>query len=87
MSCKYLKKILIKYLTTKAIKVLFKSIKNIIPLIQILLIFISSLFFSSSLCSFTIMAYCWALLPAERPSFLQLHACLSEFYAQITRYV
>ncbi|XP_065355560.1 tyrosine-protein kinase Dnt [Calliphora vicina] len=36
---------------------------------------------------FTIMAYCWALLPAERPSFLQLHACLSEFYAQITRYV
>ncbi|XP_013114792.1 tyrosine-protein kinase Dnt [Stomoxys calcitrans] len=36
---------------------------------------------------FTIMAYCWALLPAERPSFIQLHACLSEFYAQITRYV
>nr|XP_036226541.1 tyrosine-protein kinase Dnt isoform X1 [Bactrocera oleae] len=36
---------------------------------------------------FTIMAYCWALLPGERPSFAQLNACLSEFYAQVTRYV
>jgi len=36
---------------------------------------------------FTIMAYCWALLPAERPTFAQLQSCLSEFYSQITRYV
>ncbi|CAD6997670.1 unnamed protein product [Ceratitis capitata] len=36
---------------------------------------------------FTIMAYCWALLPGERPSFAQLNACLSEFYAQVTRFV
>ncbi|XP_037959034.1 tyrosine-protein kinase Dnt [Teleopsis dalmanni] len=36
---------------------------------------------------FTIMAYCWALLPGERPTFAQLQVGLSEFYAQITRYV
>lgn len=36
---------------------------------------------------FTIMAYCWALLPAERPSFAQLQVCLTDFYTQITRYV
>ncbi|KAH8350575.1 hypothetical protein KR067_009675 [Drosophila pandora] len=36
---------------------------------------------------FTIMAYCWALLPGERPTFAQLQCCLSEFYSQITRYV
>ncbi|XP_030377378.1 tyrosine-protein kinase Dnt [Scaptodrosophila lebanonensis] len=36
---------------------------------------------------FTIMAYCWALLPGERPTFAQLQACLSDFYSQITRYV
>ncbi|XP_004523050.1 tyrosine-protein kinase Drl isoform X1 [Ceratitis capitata] len=36
---------------------------------------------------FTIMAYCWALLPTERPSFCQLQICLSEFHTQITRYV
>jgi len=33
------------------------------------------------------MAYCWALLPGERPTFAQLQSCLSEFYSQITRYV
>lgn len=37
--------------------------------------------------SFTIMAYCWASMPAERPSFSQLQICLSEFHTQITRYV
>ncbi|XP_034098545.1 tyrosine-protein kinase Dnt [Drosophila albomicans] len=36
---------------------------------------------------FTIMAYCWALLPGERPTFAQLQSCLSDFYSQITRYV
>ncbi|ALC38145.1 dnt [Drosophila busckii] len=36
---------------------------------------------------FTIMAYCWALLPVERPTFAQLQSCLSDFYVQITRYV
>ncbi|XP_018792765.1 PREDICTED: tyrosine-protein kinase Drl [Bactrocera latifrons] len=36
---------------------------------------------------FTIMAYCWAVLPTERPSFSQLQICLSEFHTQITRYV
>ncbi|XP_002064437.3 tyrosine-protein kinase Drl [Drosophila tropicalis] len=36
---------------------------------------------------FTIMAYCWASMPAERPSFSQLQICLSEFHTQITRYV
>ncbi|XP_075151484.1 derailed [Haematobia irritans] len=36
---------------------------------------------------FTIMAYCWASLPTERPSFSQLQVCLSEFHTQITRYV
>ncbi|XP_067621951.1 tyrosine-protein kinase Dnt [Eurosta solidaginis] len=36
---------------------------------------------------FTIMAYCWALLPIERPTFAQLNGCLTEFYAQVTRYV
>ncbi|SPP85511.1 tyrosine-protein kinase Dnt [Drosophila guanche] len=36
---------------------------------------------------FTIMAYCWALLPGERPTFAQLQSCLSDFYTQITRYV
>lgn len=36
---------------------------------------------------FTIMAYCWALLPVERPTFAQLQVCLSDFYTQITRYV
>ncbi|ALC38142.1 drl [Drosophila busckii] len=36
---------------------------------------------------FTIMAYCWASLAAERPSFSQLQICLSEFHTQITRYV
>ncbi|XP_036226908.2 tyrosine-protein kinase Drl isoform X1 [Bactrocera oleae] len=36
---------------------------------------------------FTIMAYCWAVLPTERPSFSQMQICLSEFHTQITRYV
>ncbi|XP_037957913.1 tyrosine-protein kinase Drl [Teleopsis dalmanni] len=36
---------------------------------------------------FTIMAYCWASLPNERPTFTQLQICLSEFHTQITRYV
>ncbi|KAL9924357.1 tyrosine-protein kinase Drl [Glossina fuscipes] len=36
---------------------------------------------------FTIMAYCWASMPAERPTFTQLQICLSEFHTQITRYV
>ncbi|XP_065357599.1 tyrosine-protein kinase Drl [Calliphora vicina] len=36
---------------------------------------------------FNIMAYCWASLPTERPSFSQLQVCLSEFHTQITRYV
>ncbi|XP_037711331.1 tyrosine-protein kinase Drl [Drosophila subpulchrella] len=36
---------------------------------------------------FTIMAYCWASMPTERPSFSQLQICLSEFHTQITRYV
>ncbi|XP_031625418.1 tyrosine-protein kinase Dnt [Contarinia nasturtii] len=36
---------------------------------------------------FTIMAYCWALLPHERPSFGQLKVCLQEFHNQLTRYV
>ncbi|XP_058450483.1 tyrosine-protein kinase Dnt [Malaya genurostris] len=36
---------------------------------------------------FAIMAYCWTMLPMERPSFEQLQICLQDFYAQITRYV
>ncbi|XP_055589163.1 tyrosine-protein kinase Dnt [Uranotaenia lowii] len=36
---------------------------------------------------FAIMAYCWTMLPMERPSFEQLQVCLQDFYAQITRYV
>uniref|UniRef100_T1GU23 WIF domain-containing protein n=1 Tax=Megaselia scalaris TaxID=36166 RepID=T1GU23_MEGSC len=35
----------------------------------------------------TIMAYCWALMPTERPSFGHLQICLQDFYTQITRYV
>uniref|UniRef100_A0A1B0GQB0 receptor protein-tyrosine kinase n=1 Tax=Phlebotomus papatasi TaxID=29031 RepID=A0A1B0GQB0_PHLPP len=36
---------------------------------------------------FAIMAYCWALLPHERPTFDQLDICLQDFYSQITKYV
>ncbi|XP_050077481.1 tyrosine-protein kinase Dnt [Anopheles maculipalpis] len=36
---------------------------------------------------FAIMAYCWTMLPMERPSFEQLQICLQDFYAQLTRYV
>ncbi|XP_055851084.1 tyrosine-protein kinase Drl [Episyrphus balteatus] len=36
---------------------------------------------------FTIMAYCWAQPTTERPSFVQLQLCLSDFHTQITRYV
>ncbi|XP_055389407.1 tyrosine-protein kinase Dnt-like isoform X2 [Condylostylus longicornis] len=36
---------------------------------------------------FTIMAYCWALSPIERPNFIQLQSCLSDFYSQLTKYV
>ncbi|XP_059609411.1 tyrosine-protein kinase Dnt [Phlebotomus argentipes] len=36
---------------------------------------------------FAIMAYCWALLPQERPTFDQLDICLQDFYSQITKYV
>ncbi|CAH0562314.1 unnamed protein product [Brassicogethes aeneus] len=36
---------------------------------------------------FAVMAYCWAMSAEERPSFMQLHVCLQEFYAQLTRYV
>ncbi|XP_049534374.1 tyrosine-protein kinase Dnt-like [Anopheles darlingi] len=36
---------------------------------------------------FAIMAYCWTMLPMERPSFDQLQICLQDFYAQLTRYV
>ncbi|XP_055684647.1 tyrosine-protein kinase Dnt [Lutzomyia longipalpis] len=36
---------------------------------------------------FAIMAYCWALLPHERPTFDQLDVCLQDFYSQITKYV
>uniref|UniRef100_A0A336K182 CSON012183 protein n=1 Tax=Culicoides sonorensis TaxID=179676 RepID=A0A336K182_CULSO len=35
---------------------------------------------------FAIMAYCWALLPQERPTFCQLQIFLQDFYSQITRY-
>lgn len=36
---------------------------------------------------FAVMAYCWAMSAEERPNFTQLHVCLQEFYAQLTRYV
>lgn len=36
---------------------------------------------------FAVMAYCWAMSAEERPTFTQLHVCLQEFYAQLTRYV
>lgn len=36
---------------------------------------------------FAVMAYCWAMSAAERPTFSQLLVCLQEFYAQLTRYV
>ncbi|KFB47966.1 AGAP008009-PA-like protein [Anopheles sinensis] len=36
---------------------------------------------------FAIMAYCWTMLPMERPSFEKLQICLQDFYAQLTRYV
>lgn len=40
-----------------------------------------------SLYRFSIMAYCWALLPIERPNFGQLQVCLQEFHSQLTRYI
>lgn len=36
---------------------------------------------------FAVMAYCWAMSAEERPTFTQLHVCLQEFYAQLTKYV
>lgn len=36
---------------------------------------------------FAIIAYCWTMLPMERPSFERLQICLQDFYAQLTRYV
>ncbi|KAI5748705.1 hypothetical protein M8J76_001307 [Diaphorina citri] len=36
---------------------------------------------------FSVMAYCWAMNPEGRPTFPQLHSCLQEFHAQLTRYV
>ncbi|XP_050313715.1 tyrosine-protein kinase Dnt [Anthonomus grandis grandis] len=36
---------------------------------------------------FAVMAYCWAMNAEERPTFTQLHVCLQEFYAQLTKYV
>ncbi|XP_066255001.1 tyrosine-protein kinase Dnt [Euwallacea similis] len=36
---------------------------------------------------FAVMAYCWAMSSEERPTFTQLHVCLQEFYAQLTKYV
>ncbi|XP_024080750.1 tyrosine-protein kinase Dnt isoform X2 [Cimex lectularius] len=36
---------------------------------------------------FAVMAYCWAMLPEDRPTFPQLQVCLQEFYTQLTRYV
>ncbi|GAB0097326.1 Tyrosine-protein kinase Dnt [Sergentomyia squamirostris] len=36
---------------------------------------------------FALMAYCWALVPIERPTFDTLDICLQDFYSQITKYV
>lgn len=36
---------------------------------------------------FAVMAYCWAMHPEDRPTFVQLQVCLKEFYMQLTRYV
>ncbi|XP_018325657.1 tyrosine-protein kinase Dnt isoform X2 [Agrilus planipennis] len=36
---------------------------------------------------FAVIAYCWAMNPEDRPTFLQLKVCLSEFYSQLTQYV
>ncbi|KAL1492981.1 hypothetical protein ABEB36_011133 [Hypothenemus hampei] len=36
---------------------------------------------------FAVMAYCWAMTAEERPTFTQLHVCLQEFFAQLTKYV
>lgn len=36
---------------------------------------------------FAVMAYCWAMLAEERPTFSQLIICLQDFHTQLTRYV
>jgi len=36
---------------------------------------------------FSVMAYCWAMSAAERPTFNQLIICLQDFHVQLTRYV
>ncbi|CAH0390640.1 unnamed protein product [Bemisia tabaci] len=36
---------------------------------------------------FTVMAYCWASSPTERPTSSQLAMCLQEFNTQLTKYV
>jgi RYK receptor-like tyrosine kinase len=36
---------------------------------------------------FAVMAYCWAAMTQERPTFGHLQICLQNFYSQLTRYV
>lgn len=36
---------------------------------------------------FTVMAYCWVTPPDERPTVLQLLACLQDFYKALGRYI
>jgi hypothetical protein len=36
---------------------------------------------------FALMACCWLGVPEERPTFVQLLACLQEFYTALGRYI
>jgi hypothetical protein len=36
---------------------------------------------------FALMACCWLGMPEERPTFVQLLACLQEFYTALGRYI